>query len=124
MKFITSALLFAGVSLAQELSAITPPKGTRLDAIPILGLGTWSIQTSANVTEVIADAIEQGYRHLDCAYIYGNQKAVGLGIKEGLRRTGLARSDLWVTTKLWNTRSVLICGLLQRREDDSDVGDL
>lgn len=49
----------------------------------------------------VAHAIKSGYRHIDCAYVYGNEKEVGEGIKEGLAATGIPRSDLFITTKLW-----------------------
>lgn len=51
----------------------------------------------------VAHAIKSGYRHIDCAYVYGNEKEVGEGINEGLEATGLHRSDLFITTKLWCT---------------------
>lgn len=53
--------------------------------------------------KAVAHAIEVGYRHIDCAYVYGNEDEVGEGIKEGLATTGLKRSDLFITTKLWCT---------------------
>jgi hypothetical protein len=99
------SLWVASVAVAQSTLPITPPKGTLLDSPPVLGLGTWGIElTGGNVTEIVASAIEIGYRHIDCAVYYGNQKLIGPGIKEGLRRTGLSRSDLWITSKLWNDR--------------------
>ena len=48
-------------------------------------------------------AIENGWRHIDSACDYGNEKEVGLGIKEGIRKSNLTREDLFVTSKLWNT---------------------
>jgi len=98
-------LLLATPILAQQFSVPTPPKGTQLNSIPQLGLGTWYLR--GNTSEVIAQAIENGYRHIDCAKAYGNQVDIGVGIKEGLKRTGLKRSDLWITSKLWNNRFVL-----------------
>jgi hypothetical protein len=72
-------------------------------APPRLGLGTWRLKDSfANTSAAVATAIEAGYRHIDCAAAYGNQPAVGAGIARGLRTAGLAREDLWVTSKLWN----------------------
>jgi alcohol dehydrogenase (NADP+) len=93
---------FSALALGQQYTVPTPPKGTKLDAIPRIGMGTARLR--GNTSEVIATAIQNGVRHLDCAYIYGNQKDIGVGIKEGLKRTGLSRSDLWITSKLWNDR--------------------
>jgi len=101
-SLITSLLLFSSTLFAQDFSLPTPPKGTQVNSIPQLGLGTWYLR--GNTSEVIADAIENGYRHIDCAKAYGNQEDIGKGIKEGLKRTGLKREDLWITSKLWNSR--------------------
>lgn len=65
--------------------------------------GTWNVQRS-NASDVVAAALTTGYRHLDCAYIYGNEKEVGAGIKSGLEQTGIKREDVWITSKLWNDR--------------------
>jgi alcohol dehydrogenase (NADP+) len=95
-----------GLVEAQKSSAPTPPKGTEINDIPILGLGTARI--SGNTSEVIASAIVNGFRHIDCAFMYGNQKEIGIGIQEGLKRTGLSRKDLWITSKLGNDRYVFL----------------
>jgi alcohol dehydrogenase (NADP+) len=101
---LLSAALLA-VTGAQDLSVITPPRGKSIDSIPILGLGTFGLQANQqNTTDAIAGAIQMGYRHFDAAAIYQNERLVGLGIAEGLKRTGLKREDIWVTTKLWNNR--------------------
>jgi len=63
--------------------------------IPKLGLGTWRIEDAA-VAQVIRDAVKIGYRHFDTAQAYANERGVG----EGLRASGIPRSDLFVTTKL------------------------
>lgn len=70
--------------------------------IPAVGLGTWQSEPG-QVKAAVAHAIKVGYRHIDCAYAYGNEDEVGQGIKEGLQATGLKRSDLFITTKLWCT---------------------
>jgi diketogulonate reductase-like aldo/keto reductase len=70
--------------------------------IPALGLGTWQ-SPKGEVQKAVAHAIKSGYRHIDCAYAYGNEDEVGAGIKEGLKAAGISRSDLFVTTKLWCT---------------------
>jgi diketogulonate reductase-like aldo/keto reductase len=74
--------------------------------MPWLGLGTWHAD-GEELERAIAWALELGYRHVDTAAGYGNERSVGLGV----RRTGLAREDVFVTTKLQNRfqsrRSVL-----------------
>nr|POE79947.1 putative oxidoreductase c26f1.07 [Quercus suber] len=74
---------------------------TNPETIPKLGFGTWNLDKS-NATEAVSWAIQTGYRHIDCAAIYGNEKEVGRGIADGLLKTGLRRQDLWITSKLWN----------------------
>jgi diketogulonate reductase-like aldo/keto reductase len=63
--------------------------------IPKLGLGTWRID-NGEVAQVVRDAIAVGYRHIDTAQAYGNEHGVG----EGVRASGIARDDIFVTTKL------------------------
>ena len=69
--------------------------------IPAIGFGTWRLDKS-NASEAVSVALQTGYRHIDCAAIYGNEKQVGRGIKEGLEKSGRGREDIWVTSKLWN----------------------
>lgn len=64
-------------------------------AIPQLGLGTWPLKDD-EVAPVVAAAIEAGYRHIDTAARYGNERGVG----QGIRDSGIAREELFVTTKL------------------------
>ncbi|KIW10728.1 hypothetical protein PV08_10027 [Exophiala spinifera] len=70
--------------------------------LPALGLGTWQ-SPEGQVRAAVTSAIQSGYRHLDCAYVYGNEREVGEGIREGLAAAGISRSDLFITTKLWCT---------------------
>ena len=64
--------------------------------IPALGLGTWTLSGAACV-EAVRWALGAGYRHVDTAAMYGNEEAVGAGIRAG----GLARDEVFVTTKVW-----------------------
>jgi diketogulonate reductase-like aldo/keto reductase len=64
--------------------------------IPQLGLGVW--QAGGGTKRAVLAALEAGYRHVDTAAIYGNELAVGAAIAEA----GIAREELFVTTKLWN----------------------
>jgi 2,5-diketo-D-gluconate reductase A len=68
-------------------------------AIPQLGFGVYQL-ADAQATEIVAQAIETGYRSIDTAAIYGNEAGVG----RALRSSVVSRSDLFVTTKLWNER--------------------
>ncbi|MBB4303518.1 diketogulonate reductase-like aldo/keto reductase [Rhodobium orientis] len=63
--------------------------------IPKLGLGTWMIDDGA-VADAVRTAVELGYRHIDTAQAYGNENGVG----DGIRNCGVARDELFVTTKL------------------------
>ena len=71
-------------------------------AMPAVGLGLWKIDKEATAN-VVCDAIEIGYRHLDSAADYGNEIEVGKGIKQALTKGFCSRKDLWITSKLWNT---------------------
>jgi len=87
-----------GLSLTQDqipISLETP------SLIPSLGFGTWRLDRS-NASEAVSVALQTGYRHIDCAAIYGNEKEVGRGIKDGLEKSGHKREDIWITSKLWN----------------------
>jgi 2,5-diketo-D-gluconate reductase A len=65
--------------------------------IPILGFGVFQITDAAQCEQCVVDAIETGYRHIDTAASYLNEEATGRGIK----RSGIAREELFITTKLW-----------------------
>lgn len=64
--------------------------------IPLLGFGTWQLEP-ADARRMVAEAIRIGYRHIDTAFIYKNEESVGQGIADA----GVARDDLFVTTKIW-----------------------
>lgn len=69
--------------------------------MPIVGLGTFRVENNDECKKAVKHAIENGYRHIDTAMIYENEEMVGQGIAEGLASTGLDRSDLFITSKLW-----------------------
>lgn len=67
--------------------------------IPAVGLGTWRASEKGAAFNAVKVALENGYRHIDTAAIYGNEKEVG----EGIKASGVPRSEIYVTTKLWNS---------------------
>ena len=66
--------------------------------IPALGLGTWELRGRA-CARLVEQALKLGYRHIDTAQIYDNERDVG----EGLRASGVKRSEIFLTTKVWTT---------------------
>ena len=66
--------------------------------IPCIGYGTWKTPDDV-ARDSVKTAIDLGYRHIDTAFAYGNEQAVG----EGIKASGVARGDLFVTTKHWVT---------------------
>jgi alcohol dehydrogenase (NADP+) len=70
--------------------------------LPALGFGTL-IPDKAVTIAATGDALEAGFRHFDCAERYGNEREVGMALHAGLAARGIAREDIFVTTKLWNS---------------------
>ena len=64
--------------------------------IPAIGLGTWDLRRGT-CTRMVEQALRLGYRHIDTAEMYGNEREVG----EGLRASGISRNDVFITTKVW-----------------------
>jgi diketogulonate reductase-like aldo/keto reductase len=69
------------------------------NSIPLLGLGTWEAQPGGETRDAVAFALETGYRHIDTAKLYNNERDVG----EAVCDSGIPRAEIFVTTKLWNS---------------------
>lgn len=67
--------------------------------IPSIGFGTWQISEGKAVVNAVKCALTTGYKHIDTAAVYGNEKGVGQAIKE----SGTDRKELFITSKVWNT---------------------
>lgn len=67
--------------------------------MPVVGFGTWQILFNGLAYNAVAEALEVGYRLIDTARIYGNEKGVGRAIRE----SEVARNEIFLTTKLWNS---------------------
>ena len=70
--------------------------------MPALGFGTL-IPDAAETITATKDALDAGFRHFDCAERYRNERAVGIALQAELAANGIAREDIFITTKLWNT---------------------
>lgn len=71
------------------------------DKLPAIGLGTWKSE-KGKVGEAVRIALEAGYRHLDCAATYGNEKEVGEALSQVFSEGRVKREEVWITSKLWN----------------------
>ncbi|EED17946.1 aldehyde reductase (AKR1), putative [Talaromyces stipitatus ATCC 10500] len=71
--------------------------------IPLRGYGTWQAEPG-QVGEGVYLALKAGYRHIDLAKIYQNQKEVGEGLRKALKELGIKREDVFITSKLWNSQ--------------------
>lgn len=76
-------------------STVDLPGGVKM---PILGLGTFLSEPGSTTRQAVMWALEAGYRHIDTARIYNNERDVG----EGVRESGLQRAEVFITTKVWN----------------------
>lgn len=80
-------------------STITLNNGIEM---PRVGLGVFRVDNSSELVNAVKVAIKNGYRSIDGAAIYGNEEAMGEGIREGIKESGISREDLFITSKVWN----------------------
>lgn len=71
------------------------------DRMPMLGLGTWKSEPG-DVYRAVKEAVRLGYRHIDCAPIYGNEAEIGQALCEVFKEGLVSRDQMWITSKLWN----------------------
>ncbi|XP_050449163.1 1,5-anhydro-D-fructose reductase-like [Cataglyphis hispanica] len=81
-----------------DIPTVTFSNGYKM---PMLGLGTYK-SVDKNAGRAVKEAIDLGYRHIDTAFFYGNEKEIGEAIREKIEDGTVTREDLFITTKLWN----------------------
>lgn len=89
--------------------------------IPLLGFGTWMLGPD-DARRMVAEALRIGYRHIDTAWIYRNEKAVGDGIRDAIEAGQVAREDIWLTTKIWVDHFARDALLKQAEESAASLG--
>ncbi|MNI29226.1 Glyoxal reductase [compost metagenome] len=89
--------------------------------IPLLGLGTWQLEPD-DARRMVREALRIGYRHIDTAWIYRNEKAVGEGIADAVAEGIVTRDDVFVTTKIWVEHFAHDALLRQAEESATSLG--
>jgi alcohol dehydrogenase (NADP+) len=90
------------MNVSSDLRTMRIPLKHGAGQMPALGFGTLISDLSLTITAT-RDALEAGFRHLDCAERYANEREVGTALQTGLAAGGISREDIFITTKLWNT---------------------
>ena len=97
--------------MTKEIKTINPKSVPQVtlrtgDKMPIVGLGTFGSDRYSNkeIAEAVKIAIRIGYRHIDCAEVYQNEKEIGEAIVEVIAEGVVTREELWITGKVWNDR--------------------
>jgi alcohol dehydrogenase (NADP+) len=86
----------------QDIRMTKVPLTDGAGQMPALGFGTLIPDPATTITAT-RDALDAGFRHFDCAERYGNEREVGKALQEGVATVGIARDEIFVTTKVWNT---------------------
>ena len=97
----------------------TLPDGTQM---PGIGLGTFGSDKYAGeqVARAVRDAARMGYRHFDCASVYGNEADIGRAFRD-ISADGVPRADLWITSKVWNDKHNAVAASCERSLRDLQV---
>ena len=88
--------------------------------IPVVGLGTFGSDNynAHTVADAVKEAVRLGYRHIDCAAVYGNEKEIGQALKELFDEGTVAREELWITSKVWNDSHDRVIAACERSLSD------
>lgn len=91
--------------------------------IPVIGMGTFGSDNydAQTIAEAVKKAITMGYRHIDCASVYGNEKEIGNVIKELIDDGIVTREELWITSKVWNDKHNEVAEACRQSLDDLNL---
>lgn len=86
------------------------------DRIPAIGMGTFGSDNydGKTVAAAVMEAVKMGYRHIDCAAVYGNEKEIGEALHALLEEGTVRREDLWITSKVWNDQHDDVSGACRK----------
>src|SRR2546430_14171128 len=104
----------AAMALTME-SRIALNDGSKM---PVLGLGVWQAASGKETRKAVSSALESGYRLIDTAKMYGNERDVGAAVRE----SGIPREEIFVTTKLWNSDHGFAAALRAFEGSNRDLG--
>jgi len=101
----TTSMKFTGAPDGVDPANVPFKKLASGARLPCIGLGTFGNDRydGDTIASAVKDAITLGYRHIDCASVYGNEDRIGVSLRE-VQRAGLDRKELWITSKLWNDK--------------------
>lgn len=94
--------LYSYISICHKMTTETNAS----ESIPQLAFGLYKV-SKEDCPAVVQDAIQEGYRHFDCASSYGNEKEVGEGLKAAIDKSMVARNDLCICSKVWKDSVIL-----------------
>jgi len=100
--------------------ALVPSQTTFTGAkIPSVGLGTFGSDkySPKEIAQAVEDAIQQGYRHVDCASVYGNEAEIGVALRSAMS-AGVKRDEIWITSKVWNNMHGQVVRSCQKTLED------
>jgi alcohol dehydrogenase (NADP+) len=93
------------------------------DMIPAIGMGTFGSDNydSQTIANAAREAVLMGYRHIDCASVYGNEKEIGTTLSELIHEGVVRRDELWITSKVWNDQHDDVIGACKQSMKDLKV---